>query len=168
MIVYANNTNVPYEQQRGWLIDEKSVEPHEDHVYHLIEIEDDRYSGTYSGHGFTAWPGIRPTDIDGGDTECMEFWDQWRDKALYGGGNTAQEAFRDLIQKMETLGINIIEHDDPEWSNLRVVMLHGCVTRTKAMLYDSDEFRTWLGDVVAPLVSVTSFEPRSEDGYRSR
>jgi len=147
MIVYADNTNRPYEQMRGWLFND-TIEPHEDHVYHIVQIEDDRYSGCYSGAGFTAWPGIRPDELDAGDTECMTFWDDWKDKALYGAGSTAQEAFRDLIQKMETLTINIIERDEPEWSNLLVVTLHSCIQRTVAMLYNSDEFRTWLGDPI--------------------
>jgi len=141
MIVYASNA-----QHRGWLMCDR-VEPHEDRVYYVVEIDEDRYSGCYSLHGCTAWPGVRPNDIDDGDIECMNFWDQWRDKLLYGGGATPQQAFQDLIQKATTLGIPLVDHDDESWSNLKVVLLHAVCRPVKAMLYGSQDFKAWLGDV---------------------
>lgn len=142
MIVYANHADKPWDQKRGWLID-SAIEPHEDHVYHIIQIDEDRYSGCYSGSPFTAWLGIRPTDIDAGDGDCEEFWDKHRETALFGAGRTAQEAFRDLLQKAETASITIVEPDDPEWSNLKVVMVQTYKDGMKAMLFRSPEFQAW-------------------------
>lgn len=71
-----------------------------DVVYWLVSIDDDRYGGCYSGHRFTAWPGLRPDDIDAGDGTCEDFWKKHGATALYGGGTTAKEALHDLLKKI--------------------------------------------------------------------
>lgn len=120
------------------------VESDDDIFNHLVQIEEDRYNGVYSGHPYTAWCGVRPEDISGGDPCCRQFWETWKDKAVYGAGSTPQQAFLDLIKKLEDLHFFIIDIDDPEVSFLKVVMLTSCVERPKAMLCDSDDFRKWV------------------------
>lgn len=61
----------------------------------------DRYDGTYSGANWLAFPldyyNI-PDEVDGGDIECMMFWDSY--DGVVGKGDTPQEAKNDLIKKM--------------------------------------------------------------------
>lgn len=77
-----------------------SYDPNLDIADVLIEIEEDRYRGSYSGATFTAWHGFRPDDIDAGDATCEEFWGQNRG-VTHGRGSTPQEAYRDLIEKCD-------------------------------------------------------------------
>lgn len=61
----------------------------------------DRYSGTYSGADWLAFPldySDVPEEVDGGDTECWMFWDNY--DGIVGKGNTPQEAMNDLIKMM--------------------------------------------------------------------
>lgn len=64
-------------------------------------IVNDRYSGTYSGGEWLAFPldyWNVPDEVDGGDIECMLFWDTY--DGVVGKGNTPQGAMEDLIRKM--------------------------------------------------------------------
>lgn len=102
-----------------------------DVAYRLIEIEDDRYSGCYSGGAFTAWPGVRPDHIDAGDLTCEEFW-RTHANVLHGKGATPQAAFEDLVAKI-----------GEQWdvaSALQFVSVCG-----QPYLFDSNAFRAWLG-----------------------
>ena len=72
----------------------------EDYPYPLVVIND-RYSGAYSGGGFTAWNlyvDEIPTDIDDSDNECMEFW--ITNKIPVGIGSNPEEAIEDLKRKL--------------------------------------------------------------------
>jgi hypothetical protein len=71
-----------------------------------IVVVSDRYNGAYSGAKWTAWNNWLseiPREIEGGDTEC---WDFWRDNAdiLVGKGATPQEALKDLKAKSAAMG----------------------------------------------------------------
>lgn len=67
-------------------------------------IINDRYQGTFSGGEWLAFPMDYyqvPEDIDGGDIECMMFWESYT--GCVGKGNTVEEAFSDLVVKMSSL-----------------------------------------------------------------
>lgn len=69
--------------------------------YYPTTLVADRYSGTYSGGKWLAFPldyWNVPAEVDGGDIECMMFWDTY--DGVVGKGNTPQEAMEDLINKM--------------------------------------------------------------------
>lgn len=68
------------------------------HVQNIIFIDEDRYTGAYSGHRYTAWVGNIPDDASGGDSTCAEFWDT--NKVIFGGGSTPDEAVADLFRKL--------------------------------------------------------------------
>lgn len=64
----------------------------------------DRYGGTYSNGGWLAFPLDEiPPEVDGGDIECMEFWQNYKDPV--GKGNTPDDALDNLrlqiLQKVE-------------------------------------------------------------------
>lgn len=63
-----------------------------------ITIIADRYNGSYSKGKFTAW-NLReaPVEVEDGDIECMNFWDDY--KGLVGKGETPNEALEDLTEK---------------------------------------------------------------------
>lgn len=64
-------------------------------------IVSDRYSGTYSGGQWLAWPldyDNVPGGSDAGDCECGDFWRHY--KRPVGKGNTPQEALDDLNKIM--------------------------------------------------------------------
>lgn len=74
-------------------------------VYPLTIIKD-RYSGSYSGGVYVAYPCEFyevDEDVAGGDVECMEFWGEFC--GVVGRGNSYSEAFSDLVVKMK----NIVE-----------------------------------------------------------
>jgi hypothetical protein len=55
----------------------------------------DRYGGSYSGAAWLAFPFDEcPLGVDGGDLECMEFWDNY--KGPVGKGNTPDNALENL------------------------------------------------------------------------
>lgn len=63
----------------------------------------DRYGGTYSNGVWLAFPldGI-PPEVDGGDIECMEFWQNYKDPV--GKGNTPDNALDNLrLQIMQRI-----------------------------------------------------------------
>lgn len=70
--------------------------------YYPATILLDRYSGTYSGGLYVAFPLAYydiPTDgPEGDDGECMLFWQE--NKIPYGVGNTPDNAFNNLKVKM--------------------------------------------------------------------
>lgn len=121
----------------GYLYDTKA-DINDDHVYRIIQVDEDRYSGAYSGCAYTAWPGIRPDDIDAGDMECHDFWAA-NSEALHGRGNSPQAAFRDLTEKIAV---------GPFWDwdvTLSVVMLEGSYgDKVGAFVFPSKEFDEWL------------------------
>lgn len=62
-----------------------------------ITIVLDRYCGAYSGGIYTAWnlyPENVPKEIDGSDSECMDFWNT--NKTLCGKGDTPNAAVASL------------------------------------------------------------------------
>lgn len=66
-----------------------------------ITIVLDRYFGVYSGGIYTAWnlhPENVPKEIDGSDSECMDYWNT--NKALCGKGNTPNAAIDSLLAKI--------------------------------------------------------------------
>lgn len=79
-------------------------------IYPLTIIAD-RYSGTYSGGAYTAW-NLDCWDIpdgpDGGDTECMMFWDNADKYYIIGRGGTPDEAVADLERRLVNKGIHEI------------------------------------------------------------
>lgn len=66
-----------------------------------VTIVADRYAGTYSGGNYTAWP-LYPHQLpdghDDGDSECMNFWYEYKEPV--GKGRTPQAAFEDLLVKV--------------------------------------------------------------------
>lgn len=75
-----------------------------------ITITADRYNGTYSGHAYTAWWASVdqvPTEIEGDDATCRNFWDDVRSgkriAPVYAGGATAMLAEEALDKKLETI-----------------------------------------------------------------
>ena len=67
-----------------------------------LTITKDRYSGTYSGGEWLAFPleasGV-PEEIDGDDIECMTFWDEY--KGIVGKGGSMEEAIQSLRDNIE-------------------------------------------------------------------
>lgn len=66
-----------------------------------ITIVLDRYFGVYSGGIYTAWnlhPENVPKEIDGSESECMDYWNT--NKALCGKGNTPNAAIASLLAKI--------------------------------------------------------------------
>lgn len=116
----------------------------------MIQIDDDRYTGAYSGHEYTAWWGTKPSALDDSDPECMLFWREWRDKLIYGGGDTPQEAFRDLIRKLSPYEYRLVNDKNPEICTLLLITLHWCLEPTTAIIYNSREYKAWIGDPVVP------------------
>ncbi len=68
-----------------------------------LTIVADRYTGTYSGGTYTAWPlktEDLPSEIESDDVSCSEFFNTY-DKP-YGVGNTPNDALMDLARKMQS------------------------------------------------------------------
>lgn len=103
----------------------------------LVMIDNDRYGGAYSGAAFTAWPGVRPSDIDAGDGTCEEFWRAFDNKEFWqnicGRGDTPQAALKDLRKIWEAAGW---EFDDV----CRIVDVCG----GDVFIFNSHEFERWL------------------------
>lgn len=75
-----------------------------DEVY-PVTIIDDRYSGCYSGGKYLAF-NVEPWDVPkgvswGGDVDCAEFWADEALKYVIGKGNTPNEAYRNLVEKIQ-------------------------------------------------------------------
>lgn len=76
-----------------------------DNFYPLCVLKD-RYGGAYSGGIWTAWVnGIDyiPDGVFSDDVECMTTWrklqgERKEGKAIYGVGNTSEEALRDIVR----------------------------------------------------------------------
>lgn len=67
-----------------------------------LTIVADRYNGVYSGGRYTAWssePWGVPEEIFGDDIECFDFF-RYNNDLLYGIGQTAEEAEKDLSDKI--------------------------------------------------------------------
>lgn len=75
-------------------------------VYPLTIVKD-RYNGSYSGAKYTAWNcdfWDVPEEIEGGDIECMDFWENYKDKkhnafkesVFVGKGSSPNEALDNL------------------------------------------------------------------------
>lgn len=76
----------------------KKEDSHPHLTINAIIINEDRYSGSYSGHTYTAWLGLVPDDVDAGDSTCEDFWKN--NKVLFGGGATPDKAVVALIKKL--------------------------------------------------------------------
>ena len=113
---------------------------------YLVEIDQDRYRGCYSGHSYTAWRGVRPEDIDGGDPDCQTFWEEEAPKLTYGGGETPQEAFRDLIEKLISQGCGIYEPDYHNTSTVLVVLIFHWGRPDEVIPVQSPVFTEWIGE----------------------
>lgn len=64
----------------------------------------DRYNGTYSGAVWLAFPldfWNVPEEVEGGDVECMMFWESY--DGVVGKGRTPELAMANLVAKMEGL-----------------------------------------------------------------
>lgn len=72
----------------------------------------DRYDGTYSHGGWLAFPLYEiPSEVDGGDVECIEFWQNY--KYPVGKGNTPNNALDNLRLKIRQ-ELNIDEPTEEE------------------------------------------------------
>lgn len=72
------------------------------YTHYPTTIVNDRYSGTYSGAEWLAFPldyWNVPEEVDGGDSECMMFWEDY--DGVVGKGNTPELAMANLVAKME-------------------------------------------------------------------
>lgn len=74
-----------------------------DEVLYPITIIQDRYSGTYSGGQFTAFPyeywKIPKSGPDGSDQECMKFWNNF--KGFVGLGADPESAVENLKENLK-------------------------------------------------------------------
>lgn len=71
-------------------------------THYPTTIVRDRYDGTYSGADWLAFPldyWNVPDEVDGGDSECMMFWEDY--EGVVGKGNTPELAMANLVAKME-------------------------------------------------------------------
>lgn len=111
--------------------------PNPDFFYRVAQIDDDRYSGAYSGSPFTAWPGAKPDAVDAGDGTCEEFWRDHGD-TLHGRGDSPQAALKDLLAKIDEAGC---------WDSdmLKLVMFEPIGGYESAYLVTgSPEFEKWM------------------------
>lgn len=72
-------------------------------------IVQDRYSGSYSGARWLAFPlnsSFVPDEIDHGDGPCMNFWLNY--KKPVGRGRTPQESYEDLITQAISAGVKVL------------------------------------------------------------
>ena len=120
---------------------------HEDYRNYLIEIEQDRYHGTHSGHLYTAWRGVRPQHINGSESVCQAFWEDEAQWSTYGGGNTPQEAFKDLVVKLLAQGVGIYDPDFVLVSPLRVIVILSAFDESDIIPIESDKFKEWAKDL---------------------
>ncbi len=81
-----------------------------DNIMTPLCIIEDRYSGAYSGGRYLAFHltpyGVFNLPIDAGDCECNAFWegrhpDYNVNDYIIGKGNTPEEAYEDLVQKLK-------------------------------------------------------------------
>ena len=69
----------------------------------------DRYTGTYSGGIYTAWPCFPkdvPSAISEDDVTCREYWQGTNAEVwtrYVGRGNTTEEAFKDMQRRLGTV-----------------------------------------------------------------
>lgn len=71
-------------------------------THYPTTIVRDRYDGTYSGADWLAFSldyWNVPDEVDGGDPECMMFWEDY--DGVVGKGNTPELAMANLVAKME-------------------------------------------------------------------
>lgn len=71
------------------------------HKQYPLTIINDRYCGRHSGGEYLAFPyTFKDLDkrIDGDDTECSEFWEEY--EGIVGRGSTVTEALQDLDMQM--------------------------------------------------------------------
>jgi hypothetical protein len=113
-------------------MDMLTYEPNADIQNYLIEVDEDRYSGAYSGAGYTAWLGFRPDDIDAGDSTCEEFWEN--NRVVHGRGDSPQAAYLDLVSK----------HDPEDLKRYKIVSVNPSCQFPTFMLIGTTEFALWL------------------------
>jgi len=83
-----------------------------------VTIINDRYGGCYSKGAFLAF-NLEPWDVPkgvswGGDVDCAEFWADEAPKYVIGKGNTPNEAYRDLVERIQTKEKELNNHQlDP-------------------------------------------------------
>lgn len=66
-------------------------------------IVNDRYNGIYSGGKWTAWnldAENVPSEINGGDMACLNFWEVESECYIIGRGNTIIEAYKNLYERL--------------------------------------------------------------------
>lgn len=92
--------DVPFEK-----MPEKGMTPEQARLWlatlYPLTVTADRYSGTYSGAPWLAFPeepGDVPADVFGEDGECAMFWSAY--KYPVGKGSTPQEANEDLVKQI--------------------------------------------------------------------
>ena len=84
-----------------------------------VTIIVDRYGGCYSGGKYLAF-NLEPWDLPrsvswGGDVDCAEFWADEAPKYVIGKGNTPNEAYRDLVERIQTKEKELNNHQlDPK------------------------------------------------------
>lgn len=74
------------------------------YTHYLTTIVNDRYSGAYLGAEWLAFPldyWNVPDEVDGGDSECMMFWEDY--DGVVGKGSTPELAMANLVAKMEDM-----------------------------------------------------------------
>jgi hypothetical protein len=74
------------------------------YTHYPTTIVNDRYSGAYSGAEWLAFPldyWNVPDEVDGGDSECMMFWEDY--DGVVGKGSTPELAMANLVAKMEDM-----------------------------------------------------------------
>lgn len=81
-------------------------------MFYPVTIVQDRYSGAYSGHEWTAWHMNAynvPDSICSNDIDCGAFWSNINESEYadrWAGGGTPNEAYYNLLQKVGASFIN--------------------------------------------------------------
>ena len=117
-----------------------------------VTIINDRYGGCYSKGAFLAF-NLEPWDVPrgvswGGDVDCAEFWADEAPKYVIGKGNTPNEAYRDLVERIQTKEKELNNHQlDPR------------MTFENFIVGDSNKLASSIGFFIAEHPDERSYNP---------
>ena len=84
----------------------------------------DRYSGTYSGGLFVAFP-LSPNDIpaeaDGNDADCAEFYG--REDIIFGKGDSPDGAYWNMVENIRRRYVELSESEENERKGTKLLMI---------------------------------------------
>lgn len=103
-------------------------------------IDIDRYRYSASSPYYTAWRGPKPDAISDRYPACEEFFEEFKDKLIFGEGPTAQKAYIDLCHKLEVKGISDPITDGPTVSGVLCIF----VDNKEIYKIGTLEYDTWI------------------------